>query len=81
LYGLYVQEEPRETLRYRLNISPAKCNTTAVLYVEDDSLLGFDTVWPDTKPRGITSHFCPDGGGCRFLRNCGTYLPNCMKSF
>jgi hypothetical protein len=62
LYELYVLQEQEGTLRYRrvngfrLNISPAKCITTTVLYVEDGCLKGCDTVWSDTKLRGITGH-------------------------
>jgi hypothetical protein len=41
---------------FRLNISPATCITTAVLYVEDDCFLRCDTVWSDTKPRVVTFH-------------------------
>ena len=62
MYGLCVLEEQEETLFYRpvngfrLNISPATCITTTVLYVEDDCFLGCDTVWSDTKPRVVTFH-------------------------
>jgi hypothetical protein len=61
LYELYLlQEEEEGTLHYRrvndfrLNISPAKCITRTVLYVEDGYLKECDTVWSDTKLRGIT---------------------------
>jgi hypothetical protein len=58
LYGLYFLEEQDETLRCRLNISPVKCITTTVLYVEGDCLLGYDAVWSDTELHGVTCHIC-----------------------
>jgi hypothetical protein len=64
LYELYVLQEQEGKLRYRrvndfrLNISPAKCITRTALYsyVEDGHLKECDTVWSDTKLRGITCY-------------------------